>query len=167
MPFWVDYLAPGSRQQRQHADAVPLYTDPGVLGADATSNTPVTLHAMPNERVDDIAHLLTSIEGLSKPALVTLAKDHDISGPSPYNLSSSSLRDFVSTHLTTGACALSSSEACIKLVRTFQSGVHSEESELCDQNITLLTLRIHVLCKIACTNKLRPLRALSSRQQQY
>jgi hypothetical protein len=67
--FRVDYLAPGSRQHHQHAGAVPLYPDPGVLGADATSNT---LH-MPNEYIDDMAHLLTSIESLSKPALVALA----------------------------------------------------------------------------------------------
>jgi hypothetical protein len=80
---------------------------------------------------------------------------HNITGP--YS-SSDSLREFISTHLTTGACALSKSEVCIKLARTFHSGSHSEESELNNQNITLLTLRIHVLSKIASTIKLRPLR---------
>ena len=108
-----------------------------------------------------MVHLsLTSIESLSKPTsvLVTLAKDHNISDL--YNLSSHSLRDIISTHLTTGACALSSSEVCIKLFRTFHSGAHSEETELYNQNISLLTLCIYALSKIACTIELCPLRRL-------
>jgi hypothetical protein len=145
MSFQVHYLALGFHQQHAGAVDVPLYPDPGVLGADATSDS---LHT-----IDNMAHLLTSIESLSKPALVTLAKDHNILGP--YNLSSDSLRDIISTHLTTGACALSSSEVCIKLARTFHSGAHSEESELYNQDITVLTLRIYALSKIAYTIKLR------------
>jgi hypothetical protein len=35
----VHYLALGFHQQHQRAVAVALYSDPGVLGADATSNT--------------------------------------------------------------------------------------------------------------------------------
>ena len=77
MFFQVDYLAPGFCQQHQRAAAVPLYPDPGVLGADATSNTPHTIVDIPNQYIDDMAHLLTSIESLSKPALVTLANDHN------------------------------------------------------------------------------------------
>lgn len=60
----------------------------------------------PSEYIDDMAHLLTSIESLSKPALFTLAKDHNLSGP--YNLSGDSLQIIISTHLTIEAGTLSS-----------------------------------------------------------
>jgi hypothetical protein len=122
--FQVHYFALGFHQQHHRAVAIPVYPDPGVLGANATCNTPHNVN-MPNEYIDDIAHILTSIESLSKPALVTLAKDHNISGP--YNLSSDSLPDSIIS--TTGACALSGSEVCIRLARTFNSGVHNEENE--------------------------------------
>jgi hypothetical protein len=48
-------------------------------------------------------------------------------------------------HLTTGACALSSSEVCINLARTFHSGAHSEENELYNENITLLTITRQII----------------------
>jgi hypothetical protein len=38
-----------------------------------------------------------------------------------------------------------------KLAQTFHSGEQGEESEMYNQNVTLLTLRIHALSKIACT----------------
>jgi len=63
--FRADYLTLGFRQQHQRAAAIPLFPDPGILGADATSNTPHTIVDMPNEYIDDMVHLLTSIESLS------------------------------------------------------------------------------------------------------
>ena len=55
---------------------MPLHSDSGVLGAGATSDTPHTIVDIPNGY---IVHLLSLIESLSKPALVTLAKDPNIS----------------------------------------------------------------------------------------
>ena len=93
LSFRDDYPALGFCRQHQPGAAVdvPLYLDPGVLGSDATSNTPHTIVDTPNEYIDDMTHLLTSIESLSKPALVSLAKDHNISGP--YNSSSDGLQN--------------------------------------------------------------------------
>ena len=48
--------------------------------------------------------------------------------------SRNSLQDIILIHLTTGACALSSSEVCIKVASSFHSGTQSEENELYNQD---------------------------------
>ena len=68
-----------------HPDpGVPLYSDSGVLGADATSDTSQTIVDIPNGYM---VHLLTLIESLFQSNPVTLAYIR----VSSYNLSSDSL----------------------------------------------------------------------------
>ena len=101
--------------------------------------------------VNLIEDILTSMENMSKPTLISLAISHGVNIMA--RLSSDNLKNILSDHLCSGCCSDSTFNGCIQVILTLDNTVLSEYKCQVENN----SLNILILTYLQQKIKLQPL----------